>query len=89
METGTRACWCEGRRALFHQWVNEAYVVAQSPMVGGTPAGQLWAVLALVEFENGDVKTVRPEKIKFADGGNGGFSAVFFGDKGQGRGDDG
>lgn len=53
--------------ALFHAWAHEAEVIAQSLMRGGHPGGQLSHTFALVEFEDGTVKMVNPERVKFLD----------------------
>ena len=66
-----RPCWYisdgEMYRAMFHRWVEERELVAASPFEGGHPAGCIAATFALIETENGTMRMVRPDKIRFAD----------------------
>lgn len=55
------------QKALFHRWVDQAYTVRPSNLVGGSPGGQVWGVFGLVELENGEVNLVPPCNIKFLD----------------------
>ena len=71
-----RPCWIDGKKAMFHQWINRAKVSAPSMMVGGHGGGQLWEVFGLVELEEGQMKEVYPTEVIFADGGD--FSNVVF-----------
>lgn len=57
-----RTCTVDGTKALFHRWADIA-----SPLVGGPPGGQLYQVYGLVEFEDGTVQMVDPERIRFED----------------------
>lgn len=57
----------EPRRALWHYWCQEADVVGASPLVGGHAAGQVSGVMALVEYETGDVDKVPPHRVRFLD----------------------
>lgn len=65
-----RPCWVDGKKGIFHQWINRAQVAPPSMMVGGHGGGQLWDVFGLVEMEDGRMKEVYPTKIIFADGGD-------------------
>lgn len=60
-----RPCFVDGKRALFHRWVDHANVVDESLLRGGHPGGQLWTVFGIVEFEDGTVKETYPSKIQF------------------------
>ncbi len=60
-----RRCTVDGQNAVFHMWAERAEVVAASVMVGGTPAGQIKWVTAIVEFDDGTVKEVLPNRVKF------------------------
>ena len=44
-------------------------MVMESLAIGGHPAGIIAATFAIIELEDGTVKEVYPNKIKFADGG--------------------
>jgi len=75
-DTGHRPCYVDGKKAMFHQWINRAQVAPPSMMIGGHPGGQLWEVFGLVEFEDGHVGEAYPNNIVFADGG--GFEHALF-----------
>ncbi|MDD3662271.1 MAG: hypothetical protein PHT84_00190 [Candidatus Pacebacteria bacterium] len=55
------------KNALFHRWIEKSEIVPPSPMVGGHSGGVLQFTLAIVEFEDGSVRKILPERIKFAD----------------------
>ena len=66
-----RPCYVNGRKALFHRWVNSAR--PQLPK-GQEPTEnsryfQFRAPHGLVEYEDGTLDTVWPHAIKFADHG--------------------
>lgn len=63
----TRPCLVDGKRALWHRWVDRAEVVPPSIMRGGHGGGQLACTVALVELFDGTVKTVYPERVRFLD----------------------
>ena len=69
-----RPCFVDGKKALFHRWVDIEKVVDASPMVGGHPGGQIRVTLALVEYEDGRVQEVYPERIKFCPGKMDGYA---------------
>lgn len=62
-----RPCLVNGEKALFHRWVDQAYIVHPSPLKGGHPGGQVWNVFGLVEMENGQVMEVPSCNIQFTD----------------------
>ena len=53
--------------ALFHGWNHYSKVLEPSPMVGGSPGGQVASVFAIVELENGQVRQVETYNIQFTD----------------------
>lgn len=55
--------------AKFHKWVDHAWVVAPSIMVGGAPGGQMAYTTGLVEYEDGTMHEVEPTSICFSVGG--------------------
>lgn len=65
-----RPCYINGKRGMFHQWINRAEVAPPSMMIGGHQGGQLWDVFGLVEMEDGHMIEVVPTKVVFADGGD-------------------
>lgn len=71
-EITRRPCYVDGTKAMFLCWSQESNVIAASPLVGGHPGGTISGVRAIVEYENGEVSVVRPERLCFAD--DGGFS---------------
>ena len=62
-----RPCIVDGEKALFHRWLNFAYVVDASLMIGGHPGGQVADTFGLVEMKNGAVRKVAPTSIRFLD----------------------
>lgn len=62
-----RPCYVDGTKALFHGWGQNKRVVEPSPMIGGGPGGTVAYTLGIVEFSDGTVKQVFPERIKFID----------------------
>ena len=70
----TRPCYVDGKKALFHKWSDRAEAIAESPMIGGHPAGIIKWTVGIVEFEDGTVKEKAPSEIRFADGGD--FSRI-------------
>ena len=73
-EITRRPCYVNGQKAIFHCWSQESHVVGPSLLVGGHSGGTVAGVMGLVEFEDGGVSKVYPEKIQFADGG--GFNEI-------------
>ena len=62
-----RPCVVNGKKALFHRFADMARTVGESPLRGGHSAGQLWEIVAVVEYENGDVDLTKPWNVKFLD----------------------
>jgi len=62
-----RPCYVKKHKALFHRWEDKSWVVAASPMVGGTPAGQIKMTIGIVEYEDGSVHECYPDEIRFCD----------------------
>lgn len=62
-----RECYlkCDNRKALFHGWSHNSYIVAPSLMVGGHNGGNVSYTTAIVEMENGEVMEVKPNEIVF------------------------
>jgi hypothetical protein len=65
-----RPCYVEGRKAMFHMWSSVQQLVPPSILNWGHNGGAVRSVLGIVEFEDGKVAQVRPEQIRFADGGD-------------------
>lgn len=65
----TRPCYVDGRKAMWHKWVDVSEIVPPSIAIGGHGGGVVRDTLALVEYEDGDVAKVYAEKVKFADHG--------------------
>lgn len=64
---GCRPCLVAGRKALFHRWADRAELRGASALRGGAPGGQLWQLFGIVEYEDGQVSEVYPNKIRFLD----------------------
>lgn len=63
-----RTCVVKNKNALFHCWQDKAWVVGASPMIGGTPAGQMRMTLGIIEYEDGTIHECYPDEIRFTDG---------------------
>ncbi len=56
IKTETRPCYVNGKKALFHKWVDKQDFISRSNYVTG-----------LVEFEDGTVLCVNAVEIQFCD----------------------
>ena len=65
--SGLRPCIVNGKPALFHRWADWSEIVEPAIMRGGHGGGVVRAALAIVEFEDGAVGRVLPEKVRFLD----------------------
>lgn len=63
----TRPCYVNGRKAIWHKWVDASQIVPPAIALGGHSGGVVRDTLALVEYEDGEVAKVYAEKVKFAD----------------------
>lgn len=63
-----RPCYADGKKALFHRWTEEAYVLPPAILKGGHSGGQIKTTLAIVEYEDGFIREIQPQKIRFIDG---------------------
>ena len=54
-------------KGVFHRWSHQAYVVPASPMIGGSPPGQVSTTVAIVELESGEITLAPPLRVKFTD----------------------
>lgn len=62
-----RPCYADGKKALFHRWTEEAQILPPSIMKGGHGGGQLKTTFAIVEYEDGTIAGIAPQKIRFID----------------------
>lgn len=62
-----RPCTINGIKALWHRWVNVSNIVPPSPLRGGHGGGVIADTFALVEYETGLVRLVKPENVHFLD----------------------
>lgn len=65
-----RPCYVNGRRALFHRWVNTANPVLPKGVEADDPKARFFQhrhTAGLVEYEDGTVERVWPQEIRFAD----------------------
>ena len=60
-----RPCIIDGMEATFHRWADKSWIVPPSPVVGGHPGGEVRGVFAIVEMEDGSIREVEPEKVRF------------------------
>lgn len=63
-----RPCLVDGRKALFHKWERVREIVLPSLTKGGHDGGTVCGDMAIVEYEDGQIAEVKPERIKFVDG---------------------
>lgn len=56
--TGLRPCYVNGKKALFHKWVQNREMMS---------CGVVEIPCAIVEYENGSIKTERASSLRFAD----------------------
>ena len=54
-------------QAVFHMFYIEYWDVPPSPMIGGSPGGQMSMAMALVEYKDGTVGKVPACLIRFTD----------------------
>ena len=66
METKFRPCTVNGKRGVFHGWFQYDRVRLKR----GIFHGNIKCLSGLVEFEDGSVRRVEPENIKFEDSNN-------------------
>lgn len=66
-----RPCWVNGKKALFHRWINTAKPQAAygQKITENTRYYQFRSTRGLVEYEDGTVAADLPQEIQFADGG--------------------
>lgn len=62
-----RPCLVEGKKHLFHQWVERRWLVDASPLQGGHPGGLCSMTMAIVEDEYGQVHEAYPRDVRFVD----------------------
>lgn len=67
VEGERRPCLVEGKPALWHRWTSRCEIVPPSIYKGGHLGGNIAACFALVEFEDGAVAEVNPERVRFLD----------------------
>lgn len=67
-----RPCYVNGRKALFHRWVNTANATLPKGMDPNDERVKFFqhrSTTGLVEYEDGTMARVWPQDIRFADGG--------------------
>lgn len=62
-----RPCIIDNKKALFHRWEEVSEIVYPSLMKGGHPGGEMKGTLAIVEMEDGSVRRVAPDAVRFTD----------------------
>lgn len=60
-----RPCFVNGKKALFHRWSDESYIVAPSYMKGGHGGGTIRETVAVVEYEDGRVDRAALSSVRF------------------------
>lgn len=67
-----RPCYVNGRKALFHRWVNTANPALPKGVDPNDERARFFqhrSTTGLVEYEDGSLERVWPQGIRFADGG--------------------
>lgn len=59
-----RRCTADGRKAIFHRWRDVSQIVPPSPMMGGHGGGVVRDTFAIVEYEDGSIWSIAPERTK-------------------------
>ena len=62
-----RPCEVNGKKAMFHEWVQTATLILADNLRAGTPAGQLVNVFGIIEYEDGSVRLEYPNNVVFTD----------------------
>ncbi len=62
-----RPCIVDGKKALFHRWVERSEIISPSLMIGGHGGGCAKWTVAIVEFEDGKTDECLPRQICFVD----------------------
>ena len=62
-----RPCSVNGLKATCHLLYVQCWTHAESPMVGGFPAGQESLSAALVEYQDGTMESVDAKFVRFTD----------------------
>lgn len=71
-ENEYRPCYVNGRRALFHRWVNTANPALPKGVDADDDKARFFqhrSTTALVEYADGTLARVWPQDVRFADGG--------------------
>ena len=62
-----RPCLVNDKKALFHGWHEFSDVLDPSPLMLGHSGGQVKMLFGIIEDENGQIVTVKPNSIRFID----------------------
>lgn len=62
-----RPCYVDGKKALFHRWVDCRKIVEPSVLKGGHGGGVIARTFGIVEYADGTVAEVAPSTIRFDD----------------------
>lgn len=60
-----RPCKVNGQNALFHEWSHVSQI--RDAILRGTVGGVVADTFGIVEYEDGSIARVMPEKIRFLD----------------------
>ncbi|WP_050699002.1 helix-turn-helix transcriptional regulator [Anaeromassilibacillus senegalensis] len=62
-----RLCLVNGRKAIWHRWEDVSWAIDPSDVPHGQLGGTLLRAFAIIEYEDGTVHEVLPNKVRFLD----------------------
>lgn len=62
-----RPCLVDAKPALWHRWTTRSEIVSPAMLKGGHLGGNITACFALIEYEDGQVAEVYPDRVRFLD----------------------
>lgn len=67
MSNSYRPCEVNGKKGIFHEWVQSSRPIRANYYGDGAPSGQLTRTFGIIEYEDGSVSLEYPSDVKFTD----------------------